>query len=129
MASMEVLKDADGSATIGWVAGGVLYTRLQGALSVPLANLLAEKLRTVAADALEIQYFSDISALNQYGTCLGRVVRTIAADRRNFGRIVLLTRPGAISATNALVSALGQPVEALTETDVFRARLTAVGAR
>src|SRR5579859_5883914 len=122
---LEVIGDAEGSATLGWVADGVFYARFVGGLSAKIGVKYAARLQELVNQVSSLQYFSDASAL-QTSDLLARsaFTRVVLANRRKFTSIVLLTWPDGITqVTRAFAAAIGEPVDVLTDPLQFEKRL------
>jgi hypothetical protein len=123
--SMEVLGDAEGAVTFGWVDDGVLYSRFEGALSVGVGTEFAERLRIRVFEVPALKYFSDASKLESYDLLArSAFVRVVLPNRRKFTSMVMLTWAGGVSPiARAFSTVIGECVEVLTHRGEFAARL------
>jgi len=124
----EVLSDAEGSVTLGWVAEDVFYTRFTGGLSATIGMAHAARLRDLLAGVSSLSYFVDSGTLSHY-ELLARsaFARLILENRRKFSELVMLTwSVGATHAGAAFATAVGEPITLLTEAREFEQRLVAV---
>jgi hypothetical protein len=122
---LEMLRDSEGAVIQGWVGEGVFYTRLVGALSAELGEMVASHLKKVIVEVPSLRYFSDASALRSYDLIArSALTRVILANRRRFADIVILTwSEGINAAEQALASAIGEPIAIVTDSEEFEKRL------
>jgi hypothetical protein len=127
LAALEVLKDDEGSVTLGWVARGVFYSRFAGSLSVELGMAHVARLGESLLWASSMAYFSDASALFQYDLLArSAFTRLILENRRKFSRLVMLTwSTGVTSSAAAFAAAVGDSVTLLTAPTAFEKLLVA----
>ena len=123
--ALEVLAEAEGSVTFGWLDRGVFYTRFVGALSTEIGIKFAARLQAALDLVPSLRYFSDASALKTYDLLArSAFIRVVLANRRKFTSLLMLTwSQGITKATSAFIVALGEPVEVLTDAATFEARL------
>jgi hypothetical protein len=122
---LEALRDKDGSVAFGWVAPAVLYNRFDGGFTSNMGCEFATRLGALVAQSQSICLFCDCSELKYY-ELLARsaFARVILSHRRRFTSIVILTWAEGISqSVQTLATTLGEPIEILTDADVFEARL------
>ncbi len=122
---LRVFEDGEGAVTVGWVGPSVLYARYRGSLSAEVGNALANTLRSLVAQQPSVQYFADASKLESYDlVARSAFVRVVLAERRRFKQITMLTwQAGITSSATAFVEAIGEPIELLTDAELFEARL------
>src|SRR5262245_45918819 len=90
-APLELMTDAAGSVTFGWVDDGVLYARFSRWLSAKLGDAFAARLRE-AAHSSSLKYFGDAGALESYDLLArSAFVRVVVEHRRKFESLTLLT--------------------------------------
>ena len=122
---LETIEGDNGSVTIGWVHPKVLYARFTGELSVELGVAHLARMRERVRDASALKHFSDASGLTAYDL-LARsdFVRFILVHRRRFTHYVTLTwGDGHSAASRAFASAIGEPIEILTDRGRFEKKL------
>jgi hypothetical protein len=126
-APLEVLKDDEGSVTLGWVAHGVFYSRFAGALSAELGEAHVARLGESLRWASTLHYFSDASALSRYDLLArSAFTRLVLENRRKFSRLVMLTwSTGMTPSATAFAAAVGESVTLLTDPTVFERLLVA----
>lgn len=108
-APLELLTDATGSVTFGWMEQGVYYARFSHSLSARLGEAFASRLRAAVQSNSAIKYFGDARALESYDLLArSAFVRVVSEHRRRFASITLLSWGGG-EVSDVLVSALGQP--------------------
>jgi hypothetical protein len=128
-APLELITDATGSVTFGWVNDGVYYARFSRCLSARLGEAFAARLRTVAQGAVSLSYFGDARALESYDLLArSAFVRVVVEQRRKFESITLLSWVG-IEVSQGLVSALGDNVLVTKDPIDFEARMLAAAPR
>jgi len=127
-APLELLTDASGSVTFGWVDQGVFYARFSHGLSAELGAAYANRLRAIVQATPSIRYFSDARALENYDLLArSAFLRAVMAQRRKFTSIDMLTWPGDLSP--AVVASLGEPILVTCDPVVFETRLFATAPR
>lgn len=127
-APLELITDAAGSVTFGWVDDGVFYSRFSRCLSARLGEIFAARLRE-AAQAGPLKYFGDGRALESYDLLArSAFVRAVAEQRRQFQSLTLLNWEGA-ELSSAFVSTLGDNVVLARDPFDFEARLLACAPR
>ena len=126
---LELLTDATGSVTFGWMEEGVYYARFSRGLSAKLGEAFAARLRAAVESAPSIKYFADGRALETYDLLArSAFVRVVTEHRRRFERITLLSWTGGeISA--GMLTALGQPTEVAKDAIDFEKSLFATAPR
>ena len=124
--SLELLSDNDGSVLFGWVADGILYTRFQGGLNAETGYIYATRLAALVGPAQSIHFFCDSSELKNYDLLArSAFARVILSNRRKFTSLVMLTwADGPSPSSRALAATLGEPIEILTSSNAFEARLS-----
>jgi hypothetical protein len=65
-APLELLTDASGSVTFGWMEEGVYYARFSHCLSARLGEAFAARLRSAVQGSAPIKYYGDGRALESY---------------------------------------------------------------
>jgi len=127
-APLELLTDATGSVTFGWMDEGVYYARFSHTLSARLGEAFAARLRA-AAQSCELEYFGDGRALESYDLLArSAFVRVVTEHRRRFRAITLLPWSGG-EASEALLSALGPRTEVIRDSIDFEAKLFVTAPR
>jgi hypothetical protein len=128
-APLELVTDAAGSVTFGWVEDGVFYARFSRCLSAKLGEVFASRLREAAAQSSGLQYFGDGRALESYDLLArSAFVRVVSEQRRKFDSLTLLKwEGGELSA--AFLSTLGDNVTVAQSATDFEARLLALAPR
>lgn len=123
-APLELITDAAGSVTFGWVDEGVYYARFSRCLSAKLGEAFAGRLREVAHEH-PLCYFGDARALESYDLLArSAFVRVVVEQRRKFEALTLLTWPdGELSA--AYIDTLGSNVVVTKDPIDFESRLMA----
>lgn len=126
-AALEVLRDDEGSVTLGWVGRGVFYSRFVGSLSAELGNTHVARLGEGLLLASSLLYFSDASALYQYDLLArSAFTRLVLENRRKFSRLVMLTwSTGVTPSAAAFAAAVGDSVTLLTDSTAFETLLEA----
>ena len=122
---IEVLGDKDGSVAFGWVAQAVLYARFHGVFTAPIGQVYAARLSALVAQSQSFCFFCDSSELKSFDVLArSSFARVILSNRRRFSCIVILARAEGVShATQALATAIGEPIEVLTSRQTFEAHL------
>jgi hypothetical protein len=124
-APLELLTDATGSVTFGWMDEGVYYARFSHCLSARLGEAFAARLRAAAQSVGSIKYFGDGRALESYDLLArSAFVRVVTEHRRRFESITLLPWLGG-EVDKALLGALGDSLEVIKDTIDFEASLFA----
>lgn len=122
-APLELLTDASGTITFGWIEEGVFYARFSRCLSARLGEAFAARLRAALQTGGPVQYFGDGRALESYDLLArSAFVRVVTEHRRRFQKITLLSWSGG-DVSQALVSALGEPTEITRDPNDFEASL------
>ena len=130
-APLELITDASGSVTFGWVDEGVYYARFSRCLSAQLGEAFAARLRVVAQGSATVRYFGDARALESYDLLArSAFVRVVVEQRRKFESLTLLSWTGS-DMSPAVVAAVGGAVLITKDPVDFEARLIAAapGAR
>jgi hypothetical protein len=128
-APLELLTDATGSVTFGWMEEGVYYARFSHCLSARLGEAFAARLRAAAQSAAAIKYFGDGRALESYDLLArSAFVRVVTEHRRRFQSITLLPWTGG-EVDKALLAALGDSIEVIKDTIDFETSLFATAPR
>jgi hypothetical protein len=123
-APLELLTDATGSVTFGWMEEGVYYARFSHCLSARLGEAFVARLRAaIQSTRGPIRYFGDGRALES-DDLLARnaFVRAVTEHRRRFESITLLAWSGG-EIDRTLLSVLGEPIEVTKDTIDFEASL------
>ena len=125
---LELVSDDEGSITLGWVDAGVFYTRFIGVLSANLSERHVARLEAALDRTQSLHYFADARALCSYDLgARSAFLRTVLAHRSQFQSVVILTwTQGITSATRAFASAIGDPVDVLSDEVDFEGRLLEV---
>lgn len=128
---LELLTDATGSVTFGWVDVGVFYARFSHGLSAELGVAYANRLQALVEKAPCIKYFGDGRALEHYDLLArSAFVRVVLAQRQKFEALDLLAWSGGVSVSaRSIVGSLGQPAFATSDPNEFEARLFAMAPR
>jgi hypothetical protein len=122
---LETIEDDRGAVTIGWLQRKVLYARFEGELSVELGVAHLTRMRELLGSVSALRYFSDASKLSAYDL-LARsdFVRFILVHKHRFVQYVTLTWGDSQSASStAFASAIGEPIEILTDRQLFEQKL------
>ena len=126
-APLELITDAAGSVTFGWVDDDVFYARFSRCLSAKLGEAFAARLRVVAQSCSTLKYFGDARALESYDLLArSAFVRVVVEQRRKFESLTLLTWAGA-ELSPAFVGTLGSNLIVTKDPIDFEARLMAAG--
>jgi hypothetical protein len=121
-APLELLTDASGSVTFGWMEEGVYYARFSHCLSARLGEAFASRLRAAVRSA-PLKYYGDGRALESYDLLArSAFVRVVSEHRRRFENITLLSWAGG-EISDALLKALGQPTVVAKDAIDFEASL------
>lgn len=124
-APLELITDAAGSVTFGWVDDGVFYARFSRCLSAKLGDAFAVRLRDALAHCKSLKYFADARALESYDLLArSALVRVVSEHRRKFESLVLLNWEGA-ELSPAFLASLGDNVIVARDPIDFEARLMA----
>lgn len=128
-APLELVTDAAGSVTFGWVEDGVFYARFSRCLTAKLGEIYASRLREAAAQRSGIKYFGDARALESYDLLArSAFVRVASEYRRKFDSFTLLNWEGSPLSAGFL-STLGDNVTVAESSADFEARLLALAPR
>jgi hypothetical protein len=129
-APLELLTDATGSVTFGWMDEGVYYARFSHSLSARLGEAFAARLRSaVQSSSGPIKYYADGAALESYDLLArSAFVRVVTEHRRRFESITVLAWSGG-EIDRALVSALGELMVVTKDSIDFEAGLFATVPR
>lgn len=122
---LETIEGDRGAVTLGWLQRKVLYARFEGELSVELGVAHLTRMRELVASVSALRYFSDASRLSAYDL-LARsdFVRFVLVHRHRFVELVTLTWGDSSSpASSAFASAIGEPIEILTDRELFEQKL------
>src|SRR5882724_9847279 len=119
--ALEVMRDPGGSVTLGWAGKGVFYSRFEGSISAELGTNHAQRLQDIVESLDSLSYFLDASAMRTYDlVARSAFTRAVLANRRKFTELVVLTwSEGISSVSDAMVSAIGHPIEILTDSAEF----------
>jgi hypothetical protein len=119
------LSDDHGTASLDWLADGVLYARIEGSLSAGLGAAFARTLQGQLQTAPSVHYFGDSSRLDQYDLLArSAFMRVVLADRKKFESFTLLTwAEGVSSVAQAFADLMGSSAAVLTHRDDFDRRL------
>jgi len=125
---LQVLSDDEGSVTLGWLARDVLYTRFSGGLSAAIGMAYAESFRELLSTVSSLSYFADSSELSYYEVLArSAFARLILESRRKFSALVMLTSSvGSAQAGQAIATAIGGPLNLLSDALEFEQCLLAV---
>jgi hypothetical protein len=128
-APLELLTDATGSITFGWMEEGVYYARFSHCLSARLGEAFASRLRAAVQSGGPIKYFADARALESYDLLArSAFVRVVTEHRRRFGSITLLPWSGG-DVDRALLAALAGTIEVSKDSTDFETNLFATAPR
>jgi hypothetical protein len=128
-APLELLTDASGSVTFGWMEQGVYYARFSHCLSARLGEAFAARLRSAVQGSAPIKYYGDGRALESYDLLArSAFVRVVSEHRRRFESITLLAWSGG-EVSDVLVRTLGQPTIVTSDAIDFESRLFASAPR
>lgn len=124
----EILRDAEGSATLGWAGDSVVYAVVERSFSAELGVRFAGALQALVAGLTGVHYFCDAGAVTRYDLLArSAFVRVALANRRRFASFTLLTFPAADNpAAQSLVTALGENVTLCRDSEDFERRLLAM---
>lgn len=119
------LSDDHGSATLDWVSEGVLFSRIEGAVSAGLGAGFARALQAQLQTATTVHYFGDCSRLDQYDLLArSAFMRVVLADRQKIRTFTLLTwAEGVSNVTRGIEDLLGPSATVLTDRGEFDRRL------
>lgn len=127
------VSDDHGTASLDWVAEGVLFGRMEGSLSAGLGAAFARTLQTQLQGATSVHYFGDSSRLELYDLLArSAFMRVILADRKKIQSFTLLTwAEGVSGVAQGFAELLGPSATVLTDRSEFDRRLLrlAPGAR
>ncbi len=122
-APLELLTDATGSVTFGWMEQGVYYARFSHSLSARLGEAFASRLRAAVQSSAAIEFYGDSRLLESYDLLArSAFVRVVSEYRRRFAGITLLSWDGG-AVSDVLVRALGQPTTVAKDAIDFETRL------
>ena len=128
-APLELLTDASGSITFGWMEEGVYYARFSHCLSARLGEAFAARLRAAVLSSAAVKYYGDGRALESYDLLArSAFVRVVNEHRRRFASITVLSWDGG-EVCDVLVSALGQPTIVTKDPIDFETSLFATSPR
>jgi hypothetical protein len=127
------LSDDHGTASLDWVADGVLHARVEGSLSAGLGAAFARTLQAQLQTVPLVHYFGDSSRLDTYDLLArSAFMRVVLADRKKIQSFTLLTwSEGVSSVAQAFADLMGPSAAVLTDRSDFDRRLLrhAPGAR
>jgi hypothetical protein len=126
---LELVADAEGSVTLGWVDVGVFYARFIGVFSSLLSDKHGALLEGALARTPSLHYFGDARAMSSYELGTRRAfLDMVVAHRGQFKSVVLLTwSTGITPVTRAFAAAAGEPpIDVLADEVEFEARLLAI---
>lgn len=124
-APLELITDATGSVTFGWIDERVYYARFSHSLSARLGEAFAGRLRAVASSCCSLDYFADARALESYDLWARKAfVRVVLELRPKFESLTILGWLGAELSASLLVRLGGNVCVAKDAAD-FEARLVA----
>jgi hypothetical protein len=122
-APLEMLTDACGSVSFGWVDEGVYYARFARSLSGRLGVAFAERLASVVEDKGAIKYFGDARGVESYDlVARSAFIRLVTAQRARFTELNLLWWDGDDLGL-ACSRALGEPLYVTQDAIEFETRL------
>jgi hypothetical protein len=124
-ASLEALADPSGSIDMGWLGAAVLYTRMNGMLSMKVGGLYASGLDNYLRRAKGVRFFLDGSGLIS-ADLLARsaLIRVFCANRSTIASMVMLTGAENVGPIGkALAATLGEVAELMTDAEEFENRL------
>jgi hypothetical protein len=128
-APLELITDATGSVTFGWIDDGVYFARFSRCLSARLGEAFAARLRVATQSCATFKYFGDARGLESYDLLArSAFLRVVAEQRRKFESITLLSWAAA-ELSPAFVATLGDNVLVLKDAIDFEARLMATAPR
>jgi hypothetical protein len=126
--ALELLTDASGSVTFGWLDAGVFYARFNRCLSARLGEAFVARLRAAVSDEGALCYFGDARALESYDLrARSAFVKLVGEQRRRFAELLLLTWPG--DDETRLLTLLGEPARITGDPLVFERSLFAAAPR
>ncbi len=119
------MRDAEGSALVGWAGDSAVYARVEGALSADLGARFAAHVEKLVVGISGVHYFADSSRLTRYDLLArSAFVRVALANRRRFESFTFLIWPDEVSpAARAFASAIGDNVVLCQELAEFERRL------
>ncbi len=122
-APLELLTDASGSVTLGWLAEGVFYARFSRSLSAQLGAAFAARLRAALQAGAPIRYYGDARALESYDLLArSAFVRVVSEHRKRFQRLKVLAWPADV---DSLTRVLGVGAEVTSDVVEFESALFA----
>jgi hypothetical protein len=120
---LDVLSDASGSVSFGWLDEGCYFARFSRCLSARVGEAFATRLRADVQAVRRLSYFGDARELESYDLLArSAFVRAVVEQRRKFEGITLLNWDG-VAVSPAFLGALGEPVVVLQDVIEFEARL------
>ena len=124
-APLELITDAAGSMTFGWVGEGVYYARSSRCVSARLGEAFAARLRVAVQSVPSLRYFGDARDLESYDLLArSAFLRVVVEHRRKFESLTLLSWVGA-EMSDAFIATLGDNVLVLKDPIDFEGRLMA----
>lgn len=128
---MELISDAEGAISFGWLEPKVFYSRFSGKLSTILGATHLQALEKAVDAGSSIHYFADSSELSSYDLLArSAYVRLLLSSRRRFAELVILTWSEGLSrGGQALAASVGEPLEILESRIEFERRLAASAPR
>jgi hypothetical protein len=127
VSGLEYSSDARGAYVLGRVDAGVLYARLQGAISTELAQRFVERFSACLGDGTGMAYFADSSDVVCYDRAAAWLVMdAVRSQRHRLRSIVARPWRGAVSRkATSFADAFGR-CQYVTNALEFEARLRAV---
>jgi hypothetical protein len=125
VSKVEVLSDGLCTIECGWVAPGVLFVRVAGKLTAGMGTTFAQRVSQFVKEVPSLQYFGEATQLTEYDlVARSAFVRVVLENRKRFAGLTVLTwAEGVSTMARALVSAVGEPVDILSDRSDFEARL------
>jgi hypothetical protein len=128
-APLELITDAAGSVTFGWVDDGVYYTRSRGCVSARLGEVFAARLRVAVQSVTSLRYFGDARAVESHDVLARSAFLSVVVEHRHkFESITLLSWSGA-DTSQSFITNLGDNALVLEDPIEFEARLMAATPR
>jgi hypothetical protein len=123
--TFERMRDAEGSAFIGWAGDSVVYASVEGGLSADVGARFAAHLEKLLLGVSGVHYFADSSRMTRYDLLArSAFVRVALANRRRFESFTFLIWPDEVSpAARTFASTLGGNVELCQDVAEFEQRL------
>jgi hypothetical protein len=130
-APLELLADAHGAITFGWLDEGVLYARFNQCLSAELGEVFAARLKALVAEQPSVRLFGDARALQSYDLAArSAITRVLLAERTKLTSLDCLAWSGGFGLrTRALLASIGRPLYATTDPVAFEERLLSAAPR